>query len=227
MKAELHQIPVREVLHYLGWRGTPLDSQISAQIEELTAQALDCVQPRIVMRRFKIEGTGELGGTTFTPAGEDVGRMLAPCKEAVLLAATLGAEAERLLLRMQAKDAVKALILDAVLSAGIEELLDQQEDLLRRELHKAQEYLTDRFSPGYGDMPLAQSREICEVLSAQRKIGLNVAASGIMIPRKSVTAIMGISDQPVPRRPRGCAVCEARAYCALCRPDTTERRNEE
>ena len=42
----------------------------------------------------------------------------------MLLAATLGAESERLLLRMQAKDAAQALLLDAVLSAAIEAVLD-------------------------------------------------------------------------------------------------------
>ena len=78
-------------------------------------------------------------------------------------------------------------------------------------------YLTDRFSPGYGDMPLAQMREICEVLGAQRAIGLTVSAGGVMIPRKSVTAILGISDVPVARRPAGCEGCAARETCALRR----------
>ena len=153
----------------------------------------------------------------MTPKGNDVRAMLAPCREAVLLAATLGAESERLLLRMQAKDAAQALLLDAVLSAAIEAVLDAREEALRGELAAQGRYLTDRFSPGYGDMPLAQMREICEVLGAQRAIGLTVSAGGVMIPRKSVTAILGISDVPVARRPAGCEGCAARETCALRR----------
>ncbi len=58
-------------------------------------------------------------------------------------------------------------------------------------------YLTDRFSPGYGDMPLAQSGQICEVLNTGRSIGLTVSQSGILMPRKSVTAVLGISRTQV------------------------------
>ena len=108
-------------------------------------------------------------------------------------------------------------MLDAVLSAAIEAVLDAREEALRGELAVQGRYLTDRFSPGYGDMPLAQTREICEVLGAQRAIGLTVSAGGVMIPRKSVTAILGISDVPVARRPAGCEGCAARETCALRR----------
>ena len=76
-------------------------------------------------------------------------------------------------------------------------------------------YLTDRFSPGYGDMPLAQTREICAVLQTEKSIGLSVSQSGIMIPRKSVTAILGISSIPQKRRPSQCALCSMNRTCAM------------
>lgn len=217
MDAELLQIPLREALHFLGWRGTPVDAPLLAQIRDLCDLAVREVRPRMAERRFPLAPDGSLAGTSMTPKGNDVRAMLAPCREAVLLAATLGAESERLLLRMQAKDAAQALLLDAVLSAAIEAVLDAREEALRGELAAQGRYLTDRFSPGYGDMPLAQTREICEVLGAQRAIGLTVSAGGVMIPRKSVTAILGISDVPVARRPAGCEGCAARETCALRR----------
>lgn len=217
MDAELLQVPLREVLHFLGWRGTPVDAPLLAQIRDLCDLAVREVRPRKAERRFPLAPDGSLAGTSMTPKGNDVRAMLAPCREAVLLAATLGAESERLLLRMQAKDAAQALVLDAVLSAAIEAVLDAREEALRGELAVQGRYLTDRFSPGYGDMPLAQTREICEVLGAQRAIGLTVSAGGVMIPRKSVTAILGISDVPVARRPAGCEGCAARETCALRR----------
>ena len=223
MDAELLQIPLREVLHFLGWRGTPVDAPLLAQIRDLCDLAVREVRPRKAERRFPLAPDGSLAGTSMTPKGNDVRAMLAPCREAVLLAATLGAESERLLLRMQAKDAAQALLLDAVLSAAIEAVLDAREEALRRELAAQGRYLTDRFSPGYGDMPLEQTREICAVLDTGRAIGLTMSHSGIMIPRKSVTAILGISDQPVKRRPSGCEGCAARARCALRREPDEEQ----
>ena len=215
MEVGLHSIPLREVLHFLGWRGTPVDERTLSGIREMTQLALRELQPRVVYMKRRILENGALEGTTMIPLGEAVQAMLSPCREAILLAGTMGAQSERLLLRMQAQDAAKALLLDAVLSAGIEALLDAQEDALRSQFASEGRYLTDRFSPGYGDMPMAQTREICEVLGAQRRIGLTVSDCGIMIPRKSVTAIMGVSDVPVTLRPKGCEACGMRETCAL------------
>ena len=140
-----------------------------------------------------------------------------------MLAATLGADSERMLLRAQTKSAADALILDAVLSAAIEAVCDRMEETLREKLAAQALYLTDRFSPGYGDMPLAQSGQICEVLNAGRSIGLTVSQSGILMPRKSVTAVLGISRTQVLRRPKGCEGCSARQTCAFARrEDITE-----
>ena len=186
MQVTLSQIPMREILHFLGWDGT-------------------------------------LEGTRFFPQGKDVREMLSACHETVLLAATLGADSERMLLRAQTKSAADALILDAVLSAAIEAVCDRMEETLREKLAAQALYLTDRFSPGYGDMPLAQSGQICEVLNAGRSIGLTVSQSGILMPRKSVTAVLGISRTQVLRRPKGCEGCSARQTCAFARrEDITE-----
>jgi len=215
MQVAIKHIPVREVLHFLGWRGAPVDSQLMEEIASLSEAVIKDIQPRFILKRFLIDGEGRLEHTRFFPAGKDVGRMLASCREAVLLAATLGVQSERMLLRTQARSAAQALILDAVLSAAIEAACDQAEDKLRARLAAEGMHLTDRFSPGYGDMPLAQTEEICEILNTEKTIGLTVSKSGIMIPRKSVTAIMGISSEPVARRARGCAGCAMRGSCAL------------
>ncbi len=219
MQAELKQIPAREVLHFLGWRGTPVEPRLMEQIAALSDEVLRSVQPHVQLQRFGIGSKGAFENTTFCPQGKDIRHMLERCGEAVLLAATLGVQSERMLLRMQAKDAVQALVLDAVLSAAIEAVCDKAENELRAQLAGKGLYLTDRFSPGYGDMPLAQTREICEVLNAAKTIGLTVSGSGIMIPRKSVTAVMGVSHEPVLRRARGCTGCAMRESCPLARKE--------
>ena len=215
MQMKMPPIPIREALHYMDWRGTPVEPELLEQIQTLIDLAEREVQPHAVIRRFGMDEDGCLNGTALIPQGKDVCRMLSGCHEAVLLAVTLGAGSERMLLKAQAKSSTEAVLLDAVLSAAIEAVCDAQEAALRVELAARGMYLTDRFSPGYGDMPLAQTREICAVLSADKTIGLTVSQSGIMIPRKSVTAIMGVSRAPVSRRPSGCAACSMRGRCAL------------
>ena len=47
-----------------------------------------------------------------------------------------------------------------------------------------------RFSPGYGDFPLDYQRKIVETLSAPLNIGVNLTASIMLTPSKSVTAVV-------------------------------------
>ena len=215
MQMAIPPIELREALHFLGWRGTPVDDQTLDQIQRMMDIVRKEITAHVVTSRFGLDADKHLVGTVFATQGTDVYKLLASCDEAILLAATLGAKSERLLLRQQASSSADALIMDAVLSAAIEAVCDETENQIRRDAEAGGLYLTDRFSPGYGDMPLVQTREICAVLNAERSIGLSVSGSGIMIPRKSVTAIMGISRLPQARRPSACAVCNMRATCAL------------
>ena len=194
MQVILNEIPIRETLHFLGWRGTPLESALVHQINEISQRAIACCEPRVVYKRFKLSSDGGVEGAAFFPKGNDIAAMLQPCHEGILFAATLGVQSERMLLKEQARDSAQAVLLDAVLSAAIEEVCNQAEEWLRRELAGEGMYLTNRFSPGYGDMPLEQTLMMCEVLDTNRSIGLTVSSSGIMIPRKSVTAVMGVRD---------------------------------
>ncbi len=55
-----------------------------------------------------------------------------------------------------------------------------------------------RFSPGYGDCPLSAQRSIVNsVLNATRLIGLTVTPTSLLIPTKSVTAVIGLFDGEV------------------------------
>ena len=44
-------------------------------------------------------------------------------------------------------------------------------------------------------------------------LALTVSAGGLMIPSKSVTAVIGISRRPQPKKISGCAGCRMRETC--------------
>ena len=215
MQVSIPAIPMREALHFLGWRGNPVEESILSQIRDIMGEVRTGLAANVIMRYADFGADRRLKDTVFTPQGNDVSDMLSSCHGAILMAATLGAQSERLLLRHQARSSAAALLMDAVLSAAIEAVCDEQECMLREEYRQSGLYLTDRFSPGYGDMPLEQTKEICAVLQTQKTIGLTVSHSGIMIPRKSVTAILGVSDTEQKRRPSQCAFCIMNKTCAL------------
>ena len=69
--------------------------------------------------------------------------------------------------------------------------------------------VTERFSPGHGDLPLALQTDIFRALDCPRKIGLTLNGSLLMSPSKSVTALFGVTDGPGRTGAgAGCAACE-------------------
>ena len=113
----------------------------------------------------------------------------------------------------QARDMAKAVLLDACGSAWVEAGCDQAEREIAARFPG--QYLTDRFSPGYGDLPLSLQPAICGMLDLGRRLGVHVSERFLMNPSKSVTALIGISDRPQMARIRGCAYCAMRETCTL------------
>jgi hypothetical protein len=139
--------------------------------------------------------------------------MLAQCRKAALLACTLGARFDALLRTEQIRDMAQAVILDACGSAFVEQGCDAAEEELKKRFPDL--FLTDRFSPGYGDLPLDLQPSICAALDTPRRLGLHVTGSFLLNPGKSVTAVIGLSDGPQMARIRGCAFCAMRERCTL------------
>lgn len=226
------KLDLSEPLRYLGVRGEPdpaLYAELSAAADKLTR----LVTPRYVWRVFPLSLQEEklaLEGSGLSLTGTLAKRMLADCSQAVLLVCTLGAGFESLLRAEQARSMARAAMLDACGSAWVEAGCDAAEAEISARfpgLHR-----TDRFSPGYGDLPLAVQRDVCTLLDASRRLGVQVTDRFLMNPSKSVTAVIGLSerpqavgrppdrslgqspnDDPQPARIRGCGFCNFRETC--------------
>ena len=141
-----------------------------------------------------------LGGLALQ--GDDIALHLTGCQEAVLLAATLSAPVDALIRRAEVTDMTKAVMLDAVAGAAVEHVCNQLETEIRAKYPYP--YYTARFSAGYGDFPITQQGDLVKLLDASRKIGLTVTPAQTLLPLKSVTAVMGMSHEPVKDARRFC-----------------------
>ena len=195
---------MKEILKYLGFCGQELTEEIAAQIRRCTDEVLAAATPRLTYRHVPLED-GAVLGVTF--AGNDIPRMLEPCEEVVLFGATLGPGVERLMMRYEVVNAADSVIMDACASTAIENICNNFESDMRRAVEAEGRYLTDRFSPGYGDLPIAEQPKFFALLDMTRRIGVSLTPTTIMVPRKSVTAIMGIARTPQPHRPPDCEHC--------------------
>lgn len=205
---------IEEALRYLGAADAPetLRRQVAGEAETLSAQ----FRPRHVCKVCELDFQGGeifLRGTAVVLKGGTALKMLAQCHRAALLACTLGARFDLALTAVQARDMARAVVLDACGSALVEQGCDEAEKELSARFPGR--YLTDRFSPGYGDLPLELQRDICAALDTPRRLGLHVTESLLLNPVKSVTAVIGLSDRPQMARIRGCAYCQMRERCTL------------
>lgn len=212
MEARLRELNENEILLYLGHRGQELTPELEALLRDCQRELLTAARPRVHWIRTELEET-RLPDGLLTLQGEDIAKHLRGCGECILMAATLGGEVDGLLRRTQLTDMSRAVVLDACGSAAIESLCDHLEAELREALEREGLYLTDRYSPGYGDFPIEQQRELCRVLDTGRRLGLSLTKTGLMTPMKSVTAVLGISPVPVERRSRGCESCNLFRTC--------------
>ncbi len=192
-----------EALFYLGYKWGEVPSEIAAQLERAKKDLAKKVRARVVYRIFSRRDDGTIENLGFVPQGKDVQDLLAQCHHVILMGATLGLEVERFSRQMQVKDLGYAVIFDACANSAIENVCDN----LCAELACQYGHTTDRFSPGYGDLPFVQQQDFDRVLQLQQSIGVTLTGSGLMVPQKSVTAILGVADSPQPRRFTGCPAC--------------------
>ncbi len=211
-------IDPKEVARYLSYRGNQPDEAVQAIIGSCIREVNEAAEPRIVCRRFPLfyseDGGFQAAALHFTSLS--LQRNLAGCREVFLFAATIGIAVDTLIRRTAMLDAAKGLVMQAAAAAAIEAFCDSENDKLRIQVEAEGLFLRPRFSPGYGDLSLDVQRDFLRVLQAQKQIGLTLTDSGLMVPIKSVTALIGISDIPAPCHRQGCEVC-SKIDCAFRR----------
>ena len=174
--------------------------------------------PKYIYRLFPLEKEGDaflLKGSGVVLRGKSAETMLRDCHHAALMICTLGFGFEAELRTRQARSMADALVLDACGSALTEEGCDDAE----REIASLMpgRFLTDRFSPGYGDLPLTLQEDISRALNAEKLLGVHLNESLLFYPCKTVSAIIGIADEAQPARIRGCDSCSMREKCSIRR----------
>ncbi len=204
----------REVVRYLGYRGITPDETIMGEIESCIRDLQEAVTPRFVYDRFPLAVRTSPEGAVLTLGAltirsRDLAKNLDGCFGAYLMAATLGPGPDLLVRRASIGNMSRAVILQAAAAAMTEVWCDAVNDRISREAAREGLYTRPRFSPGYGDLPLELQREISRILNMPKEIGVSLTESLLMTPSKSVTALIGVSDQPAQCVRTGCGQCDA------------------
>ena len=205
----------KETMNYLGYNGQSLSEEEDRRIDDAITEVIEASEPKTVHRVFPLSREENI---LSVPADlslnyPDLKELLIDSHDVLILAATLGLSLDRRLRYYARTDAARLVLMDAAASALVERVCDELQEALPFETY------TFRFSPGYGDVPLTMQKQIVRVLETQKRIGMTLTQSLMMIPQKSITGIVGIGGGKEKRSCKGCALfehCDFRKRGTVC-----------
>lgn len=193
-KKEELTVNKKEILRYLGYGKNDGDSDILTKIDGASLKVFESIAPKICYEKYPlIQKEGVLSFGMVTTTSENLKKNLSDCREVIVFAATIGIGADRLIAKYSQASPALAVIYQATATAYIEALCDAFCQKL--ESINGGKFLRPRFSPGYGDFGVENQKEIFDMLDVPRKIGISLTESFQMMPSKSVTAVIGISEK--------------------------------
>lgn len=240
-----------EALRYLGYAGQPMDPDLLSRFEEIADECERDLRPSWVYVVFDhdegsacpcVDGpeagqvaegdrvrptAGEpsvgLVGTSLVLPGADIADHVRGACKVALMACTLGIASERALRIHAAVSPTDALLYDAAASALVEAAANEAENAIVAQATAEGLHAGSRFSPGYGDFPLSVQPAFLAAVDAARRIGLTATESFMLVPSKSVTAVVGLFERPRLTKSSNaeCGSCRLRDHCHLVKKGGT------
>ncbi|MEA3470886.1 MAG: methionine synthase [Thermodesulfobacteriota bacterium] len=171
------------------------------ELDESVEYAASLVCLKGAGKRFKVDARDMSRisletGSVFE--SRDLAKFLGGCGEILLIGATGGSDITEAIREYTEKDSMtRGVVLDAVASEMVDASLDWLCNYFNRELTRENKRLSRRrFSAGYGDFSLKDQHIIYDLLELKR-IGVDINESSILIPEKSVTAVVRIENSGV------------------------------
>lgn len=192
VEIKLPPVATREVYRYMGIRG-----EADSALRRLVDTALADMLPDLAARACYTELDVSIDGDTVNIGGRCVrsrslAHHLSGASRVLIFAATVGYAPDRLVRKYERLSPATSLAADALGSERAEAACDALSATLCHDFRAVGYKLTRRFSPGYGDLPLEFQRDMFDLLTPERRIGLTLGEGFIMTPTKSVTAIIGL-----------------------------------
>ena len=207
----------KETLRYLGYHGQEIEEKTAQMIEEVQAELERASTPKYIYQEYACEVTQDkVKLAELTIESKNLAVNLKGCERAVLLAATIGRAADIMIKKYSISNMAKAAIVQAAGAACIESYVDEVEQVIRGDANQRGLYLRPRFSPGYGDFSLECQRDIFQMLECHKRIGVALTSGNLMMPSKSVTAIIGLTT----KERESCQMVK----CSLCAKTDCEFR---
>ncbi len=185
-------------------------------LSEIEESIYKNISVKVCHRVFRISNNVNsevfLDGLSMKLSGNSISSHLSQCHSLTLFAITLGSTIEKEINKLQLNNITSSFLMDNGASILIDQLCYEYTQTLSK-------YVTYPFSPGYGDFSINYQSKIMTVLECQKTIGLTLTDKNIMLPRKSITAVVGISSTPITSNNLSCENCKIINKCNFYKHD--------
>lgn len=206
------KLNIDDVLKYLHYNSDKIDRDTRIEIKESEKILNKISDSNYIYRSFDFSiknGVVLIKNSNIYFKSKDLKNHLKGAKKLVLFAATLGVEVDKYIKKSSLMDMSKGMIFDASASSFIEEVSNLACDNIEKDMEYKRNF---RFAPGYGDLDLNNQSKILMLLDANKKIGLNLSDTNLLIPSKSITGIFGLFEGEIKHK-KTCKYCNLKNDC--------------
>ena len=205
------------VLRNIGYvTDSKLPVRMSSLVNDYVENACQLIEPSYSYVIRDIESVHESrividGGITFE--SEVLARLMAKCEKVAVFALTIGKHLEEIVAQLAADGLIlQAAVLDATGSVAAESVADFVEERVRQLADARGLCISQRFSPGHCDWNVDQQVMVFRAIN----IGtgeIRLTEKCLMLPRKSISGIIGIGPCSNIDDYNPCKTCEKNDNC--------------
>ncbi|MBS6525059.1 MAG: hypothetical protein KH322_03465 [Peptoniphilaceae bacterium] len=202
----IHDVPAigpedlrrREIYRYLRLEGNAPDDATSADVERNLKRLEGTISLRHVasLRPVTKEDDAILFGD-FSTSSAVLQKNMKTSEYALLFAMTLGPAVDRLISRLLITSKADAFITDACCTEYLESYANRYCAHVREEAAQQGFIAHPRFSPGFADFGLEFQWPLIRSLQADKKMHIALTEGNMLVPTKTITALMGLDRRIV------------------------------
>ncbi len=194
---EKYKIPEKEVIRYLGGYRMSISDEAEALMKDCIDEVFNvsCYRACYVRVPVEITDSDVINLGFFSTQAHGLAKNLAGCSEAVIFAATIGSGVDRLIKRAELISPARAACYQAAGAADVENYCNDLNRRINEKMGKEGFKAHLRYSPGYEDFSLENQKAIISELQCSARIGITLTDRCMMMPSKSVTAVIGYERQ--------------------------------
>jgi len=201
------------------WQNARLKPQVEGLLHELLAsvESARLLKPSIVHSSYSVVEIGPdhvLAESNVTLRGTSFHSVLSEAKKLAVVIYTIGPDLENMVTQdFNRTEYLRGLLLDNIGDAALDLLYEEVCQLIKVEAASYGYQGSSPISPGMSGFPISEQRRLFELVPA-REIGVSLTSSGMMVPRKSVSMVIGMGPKmPQWSQAEACARCGSGDTC--------------